>query len=202
MGGRELSRLQKAAQKRRPNDFYETPDWAIQVLIDRMPESYFKPSIMEPCVGDGAIARLFEEKTGAFVHTNDLDPKRPAMTHYNAAAAGLWELPRLDWVITNPPFVKAIEIAVHAVPWALKGVCLYLRLSFLEPTGKRADWLFANPPTRMIVLPRISFTGDGHTDSVTGAWMVWSDLFAPGIEIVSNSSNQSLQKRGYTALIS
>ena len=37
----------------------------------------------------------------------------------------------------------------------------------------RGAWLAAYPPTTLIVLPRISFTGDGNTDSATCAWFVW-----------------------------
>ena len=43
------------------------------------------------------------------------------------------------------------------------------------PAGSmdRGAWLNEHPPTTLIVLPRISFTGNGKTDSVTCAWMVW-----------------------------
>jgi len=55
-------------------------------------------------------------------------------------------------------------------------VAMLLRLSFLEPTAKvnpRGPWLAECPPSRLIVLPRCSYTGDGRTDSVTTAWMIW-----------------------------
>jgi hypothetical protein len=50
---------------------------------------------------------------------------------------------------------------------------MLLRLSYLEPTEDRGAWLNSHPPTDLIVLPRISFTGNGKTDSVTCAWIVW-----------------------------
>jgi hypothetical protein len=53
------------------------------------------------------------------------------------------------------------------------GVVLLLRLSFLEPTDQRGDWLAENPPDMQIVLPRWSYKENGKTDSVTTAWMVW-----------------------------
>jgi hypothetical protein len=49
---------------------------------------------------------------------------------------------------------------------------MLLRLSYLEPCNNRAEFLSVNPPS-LIVLPRISFTGDGKTDNVTCAWFVW-----------------------------
>jgi hypothetical protein len=61
---------------------------------------------------------------------------------------------------------------------------MLLRLSFLEPTRERGPWLAANPPDLVIVLPRISFTGDGKTDSVTCAWMIWDkDIKDRGIVV-------------------
>ena len=53
------------------------------------------------------------------------------------------------------------------------GVAFLLRLSFVEPTNERGDWLEKNPPTGRITLPRYSFTGDGRSDSVTAEWMIW-----------------------------
>ncbi len=53
------------------------------------------------------------------------------------------------------------------------GVAFLLRLSYLEPCWDRADWLVQHPVSKLIVLPRISFTGDHKTDSVTCGWFVW-----------------------------
>ena len=63
-----------------------------------------------------------------------------------------------------------------------------LRLSFLEPTLTRREFLRANPPKRVIVLPRISFTGDGRTDSVTCAWLIWTTgpSDSQGVEVAYN----------------
>lgn len=109
--------------------------------------------------------------------------------------------PPVDWVVTNPPFAAAMPILQYAVAHARVGVALYLRLSFLEPTRACGPWLEAHPPTRVLVLPRHSFSGDGKTDSVTGAWMVWRrDRVATGaIQIRSKQScgiARSLSRRG------
>ena len=65
---------------------------------------------------------------------------------------------------------------------------MLLRLSWLEPCNDRAQIFRADPPVRLIILPRISFRGPGgrgkgRTDSVTSAWMVWG--VAPGITWVT-----------------
>ena len=56
---------------------------------------------------------------------------------------------------------------------------MLLRLSYAEPCLNRAEWLKAHPISHLIVLPRISFTGNGKTDNVTCAWFVW-DKLRPG----------------------
>jgi hypothetical protein len=61
---------------------------------------------------------------------------------------------------------------------------MFLRLSYLEPVRNRGAWLAAHPPTGLIVLPRISFTGDGQTDTVTCAWMVWDKLARGTIRVI------------------
>lgn len=88
---------------------------------------------------------------------------------------------RPDWVISNPPFTAAGEIvwrALRAEPRA--GVAMLLRCTFGEPCNSSPQaprngrlWLPAHPPTAILMLPRISFTGDGHTDSAPCWWFLW-----------------------------
>jgi hypothetical protein len=86
------------------------------------------------------------------------------------------EIKRYDhaWEAMNehPDGECAFKILTNAL-FTCKKVAMLLRLSFLEPTRERGPWLAKNPPDLVIVLPRISFTGDGKTDSVTCAWMIW-----------------------------
>jgi hypothetical protein len=172
---------------RRANDFYPTPSWAERELDRRVP---IVGAVAEPCVGAGDLIR---HRTDV-AWTNDIDDAKPATHHMDARSPNAWALfPPCDWVITNPPFNHALAILDSALDRARVGVAFLLRLSFLEPTtgtarhAGRADWLAAHPPCRLIVLPRISFTGDGNTDSVTCAWMVWSrgGWLRPGVECVS-----------------
>lgn len=154
---------------RRKNDFYPTPEGAARALRNRMRFGVHQPlEYAEPCVGDGALVR------GLGIEprwTNDIDPQMRATYHFDASK--LWPVNGVPWVITNPPFSLAAEILVHSLARATEGVAMLLRLSFLEPTRKRAEQLVYDPPTHMLVLPRLSFTGDGKADSVTCAWMVW-----------------------------
>jgi hypothetical protein len=180
-------------RKRRKLDFYPTAGWAADVLWRRLPLSVVDnrgSTWAEPCVGAGDLIRPI---AGPPRWTNDVDPEREATFHGNAAAVSWWQdtpPPPVDWVVTNPPFSQAMGILRHAYEHARVGVAFLLRASFLEPTKRRSGWFQLHQPTRVIVLPRISFTGDGHTDNVTCCWMIWCKVpgvVEPGVEVVHPS---------------
>lgn len=182
---------------RRANDFYPTPAWAERELDRRLP---IRGVIAEPCVGDGDLVRHRTDVGW----TNDIDASKPATYHRDAADPASWGFfAGFDWVITNPPFNKAMAILSLAHAHARTGVAFLLRLSFLEPTkgsrrkGGRADWLAAHPPDHLLVLPRIPFKGGKGTDSVTCAWMVWArGRLGRGIECVSPTAEALREAQG------
>lgn len=163
---------------RRPNDFYPTPGWATHELLRHVDVG---GAVLECCAGDLAIAANLPERCS--VMTNDIDTARNC--HMSFDASKPWPLVKgaVDWVITNPPFAFAPAIVPLAYEHATIGIAMLLRLSYLEPVENRGAWLNEHPPTELIVLPRISFTGDGKTDNVTCAWFVW-DKQSTGQKIV------------------
>lgn len=166
----------------RPFEFYETPPGVTAALLAHLP-SLERRSVLDPCVGDGAIVRVLEERyPHALYMTNDLDPLRPADRHVDATTAEGWrELERraglslIDWVITNPPFSLAHLIIPQAIERARRGVAMLLPLRFIEPTRERALVLESYPWSAQVTLgsPRPSFTEDGRTDSLTTFWAIW-----------------------------
>ena len=127
-----------------------------------------------------ATIRIATELPCQRVTTNDIDPTQPSLCHADAAGVTFWQTVvetrgPIDWVVTNPPFAQPTNyhIVRHALAHARCGVAMIQRLSFLEPTQDRSDFLVEHPPTRMIVMPRWSYTSNGKTDSVTTAWMIW-----------------------------
>lgn len=162
---------------RRVRDFYPTPEYATRELLRRVPQ--IRGYILEPCVGDGAIARVVDGGDRV-VYGSDVDPQMNCSFCGDATREDFWASvkdvmfeDRIDWVVTNPPFNVAAQIIPLAYKHADKGIAMLLRLSYLEPTEDRGRWLNEHPPSALIILPRISFTGDGKTDSVTCAWVVW-----------------------------
>jgi len=166
---------------RRKNDFYETSAFAVIELVKHI---NIKGVLFECCAGKGAISiPLRMHYPTSPIYTNDIDQSLPADQHFDATKKENWmhyTLPTdnetIDWTITNPPFNKAYKILVNAYEHSRLGVAMLLRLSFLEPTYERQDWLAEYPPDELIVLPRFSFTGDGKTDSVTCAWFIWGKV--------------------------
>jgi hypothetical protein len=130
--------------------------------------------VLEPCSGKHDIASPLI-RAGLAVDTNDIDPQVFATTNidYLSQVFLTSTNERYDWVVTNPPFKNAMAMLRKALRESNCGAAFQLRLSFLEPTEDRVDFLRQFPPTTVIVLPRYSFTGDGKSDSVTTAWMVW-----------------------------
>lgn len=193
---------------RRKNDWYPTPEWATEELLKHVPLSGV---LFECCVGDGVMARVLERRGKVF--TNDIDPARDSWFQLDAAACDSWAKHFVqigaDWVVTNPPFNVAPQIVPLAYEYARTGIAMLLRLSYLEPTEDRGAWLNAYPPTKLIVLPRISFTGNGKTDNVTVAWMVWDKgtaqaapvpaiIIAPNLRFVGaiSGDNNATQQEG------
>lgn len=187
--------LEQDPTTRRAFDWYPTPAWMTEVLLRRC--HVF--DVLEPCAGDGAIANVLRAR-GITVWTNDIDPSRKTDWNVDATVPLFWENMRAlgshFWTVTNPPF----NLAEHIVPLAVGiglPVAMILRLSWLEPTDSRQRFLEKHPPSRLIVMPRHDFRGNGATDSVTSAWMVWDEGSGRrGVEVVTKAERDELIAKG------
>lgn len=176
---------------RRKHDFYETPPHYIDALLSRV---HIVGDIFEPCVGTGCISKRIDTSQRN-VYTNDIDKRRKADWHFDAAEVEGWEEhvseTLVDWVITNPPFNRWLDIARIAV-MRTPNVALLARLSILEPTEDREVFWTLHPPTGLIVLPRYSFrlndAGKRQTDSVTCCWVIWEDGQQPCLSVEGRPS--------------
>jgi hypothetical protein len=163
------------------HDYYPTPEKITRELVKALPE--IKGTIIgEPCSGQGAISRVLSE-FGCTAKCSDIqwddDKNRDATT------ADFWESTfthNIDWMVTNPPFCAAEKILPLAWKYSNVGCAFLLRLTYLEPTKGRAQWLQAHADNlRMIipVSPRPRFRRDtSGADSVTTAWFVWDKTWS------------------------
>jgi hypothetical protein len=175
---------------RRALDFYPTPAWATRVLLDRLPQ--IRGRVLECCSGQGDISNALAERDTVSVIENDIDTRCASDFHLDATDPAAWQRMNehagpFDWVVSNPPFSLAPKIVPLAQRYGVRGIAMLLRLSYLEPCLDRVDWLMDwDAHGRVLVLPRISFTGDGKTDNVTAAWLVFGDV-PHGWEVVSKA---------------
>lgn len=156
---------------RRKYDFYETGKALTLALLENYPITKAGP-ILEPCAGKDAISGVLCQQ-GFNVITNDkyVDGHRYKL---DARDPDLYDEIQPRTVITNPPFEDAYRILETS--WespSVRTVAFLLRLSFLEPTFDRGEFLKRHPPNVVLILPRFSFTDNGKTDLVTCAWMIW-----------------------------
>lgn len=182
---------------RRRWDQYFTPAHATRELMKHV--NFTNCYVLECCNGDGAITSVVRE-VASVVKTNDIDQDLLTDYHRDVSIAERWKtFPQGGhWVVSNPPFNQAPQIIPLAYEYANVGIAMLLRLSYLEPCftrkSNRAAWLAEHPPTQLIVLPRISFTGDGKTDNVTCAWMVWDKrVSTSSITIVPRATNRETE---------
>lgn len=155
-------------------DFYPTPTKLTKALLNRVE---IAGSILEPCAGDGAISNLFKAN-GYHVITNDIDPRHQCNHTLDASVPLSWMLlPRTDWIITNPPYGKAVnQIVPLAWEHCRVGMAMLLRGNWYEACSSRFKfWVASSPYLAQIVQfeSRDSFTGDGKPDKVGVYWFVY-----------------------------
>ena len=181
----------KRIKMRRPKDAYYSPKSLVHPVIS---EIVMDGVIFECCNGKGDISDVLRE-AGKTVLTNDIDPDCASDLHNDATDPYFWNRVEVDWVVTNPPFSKAAEIVQLAYEHAKVGIAFFLRLSFLEPCKGRVEFLEKYPPNEVYVMPRISFTGDGSKDLVTGMWAVWrKDTTSQKLKVISRHALQQYTK--------
>lgn len=166
----DMGPASKKPSKRRERDTYYTPDWATQELLKAFPEIR-GGTLLDPCCGDGRMAKALAPRFERVV-LNDIEPNAE-LNNYNMDARNkqLYAEANADWIVSNTPFIGAGQIAATCLAAAPRGVALLLRCTFLEPCDGR-QWLTKCPPSNVLCLPRISFTGGG-ADSAPCWWFVW-----------------------------
>ena len=175
-----------------PDDFYETPAWAVERLVERtMRPTVFteKPAHwFEPTAGDGAIIQAVNKYLGRAQKWTAVECRATAYEQLAQLGADAFIADYLNWsptpamveatevVITNPPFALAEEVIRRACvqfPHAMK--CFLVRLGFLASEKRLSLWASFGAAPSVYVLPnRPSFVPSGKTDSADYCWLVWN----------------------------
>lgn len=159
------------ASERREGDYYPTPDWVADALLDNCNNDYrFHGNVWECACGDGRLAERIKAKCPfAEVYSSDLYNRG----YGESGVDFLTSRRETDWIITNPPFELTFEFMLQAKKLAKSGFAFLLPIRYM--TGqRRARFYRKYPPSRIIVIPRkIDFLGTGNP-KMEFAWFMWA----------------------------
>jgi hypothetical protein len=168
-----LDQMTRLAGSGNPNrekdDFYATPDWAIDALLDR---EKFPGEIWEPACGDGAICKRLQHYGYNHIYATDLIDRGYGDAHFDFMNSHR----KTDNIITNPPFKIGTKFTLHALNLAEKKVAMFNKLSFLEGKERR-DRLFSLNVLEYVYVfgNRVGFNGGGGM--LAFAWFVFNNEY-------------------------
>lgn len=168
-----LEQMTRMAGSGNPNrekdDFYATPDWAIDALLDR--EMFFG-EIWEPACGDGAICKRLMKRGYKHIYATDLVDRGYGDDHFDFMNSNR----QTENIITNPPFKIGTKFTLHALNLASDKVAIFNKLSFLEGKERRDRLYSLNMLECCYVFgKRVGFNGGGGM--LAFAWFVFSKKY-------------------------
>lgn len=167
-----------SGSKRRKNDLYETPEWAVRSLFSR--EKFPGGEIWECACGNGRISKVIEE---LYPHANsvhsDIDNKYYTLNNYdfiNGDPEHRFSFFRPDFIVTNPPYSLFSEFVLKA-----KQVCKQKFAFFIKTNGlhgiKRYKEIYSDkefPLARVYLFDRrVNFDGFTVSNTLESCWIVF-----------------------------
>lgn len=160
--------------ERQKRDFYPTPEYATQALMDR---EVFYSSVWEPACGDGRMSEVIWGN-GYIVYSSDIFDYGYHRNFKTMDFLGNDGVSGYD-IITNPPFRYAFEFVERCKKLAHRKFALFLKTVFLE-SQKRYD-MFKDTEFPLKCLyqfsKRVPIYKNGvemkNSGLVAYAWFVW-----------------------------
>lgn len=155
--------------------FYRVPDNILNPIVKK---DFLSGRILLPLDTDGQLESQLRSQgyTDCIRADNDTD-------HLDAA---WWKgLPKFDWTLAITQGVRGnIQWIIEpGYELATRGLIILDRLTFLEPTRARSEFLLEKPLSNLIILnPRPVFRADKRQtkDSVTSVWMIYDKTISKG----------------------
>lgn len=159
--------------KLEPNDFYPTPGWVTQAILER---EFLPGKILEPACGDGAIC--IELAKSGYVPGVDFSASDLIDRGYGAVQDFLTTDVSYDTIITNPPFKLANEFVKKGYALSREKLIMLLRIQFLEGQKRKKEIFDVIPPSKIYVFSkRITMYPHGRRTAGSGTmcfgWFVW-----------------------------
>ena len=173
---RQAQSIVGMSEGRPEHDFYPTPDYVTQALLDR---EKFSPIVWEPACGDGAMSKVLE-KNGYYVTSTDLIDRGYGINPVDFLTDNL-DMGRNTSIITNPPFSLAQEFVERALSLTDSKIAMFGKLSFLE--GKSRREMFNRVPLSKVWVfsQRVKLTREGKSYKNGGmiafAWYVFDHSY-------------------------
>jgi hypothetical protein len=158
---------------REKDDFYPTPIYATQSLLDKV---QFSGSVWECACGDGAMSDVIINN-GYDVYSSDLIERG-----YGDKLNFLTSNKKVDNIITNPPYKDALAFLNKAKESSHNKIAFLLKTVFLERVGRYDMFMDTEFPLKTVYQfsKRISFSKNNtnYTNYTNGgmiafAWFVW-----------------------------
>lgn len=146
----------KTNYKLKKQDFYQTPDYAIEPLLKYTPKDWF---VLDPACGNGNIVKFFWRHGYAIDGTDILKDKKNDFLKFTT-------LSMYDCIVTNPPFSLKTDFLEKAAMLG-KPFAFLMNLTSLE-TARRQK-VYQEKHLQLILLDkRVDF--ETPNDSKSGAW--------------------------------
>ena len=169
--------MQRRIEDKDSLDDFPTPPWATRALCEYLQKrhiSLYTQTCREPAANRGYMARTLEEYFKSVEASDIADygvgyPLQDFLT--------VQELPKTDWLITNPPFVLAQDFINKSFEVS-SNTAVILRIAFLEGK-KRWEELFSVRKPSLVLqfverVPMVKGQYDPNASSATAyAWFVW-----------------------------
>jgi len=121
----------RANGDREENDFYPTPRYAVEALLER---EKFEGSFWEPACGEGDISEVIKKYyPNNSIRSTDLIDRGYGQGDINfLSQIDLAGMGNIDNIITNPPFSMALEFVEQSKKYSNKKIAMFLKTVFLE----------------------------------------------------------------------
>lgn len=172
--------MQRRHEDKDSLDDFPTPPWATRALLRYMTEHYFDigETCREPAANRGYMAKTLEEVFASVEASDvyDYGIGYPVKDFLHD------DFKKVDWTITNPPFVLAMEFINKALNTSNLGVAVILRIAFLEGKKRYLELFKDNPPSHVLQfverVPMVKGRYDPDASSATAyAWFIWDNNF-------------------------
>lgn len=186
-------------------EFFPTPPWATRALVEHVigKRGLRRLTVHEPACGEGHMAAVLEEYFGRVISTDVFPYGFGGVRDFLDTM--FMDLVDADWIITNPPFEKAVEFVELALERATLGVAMFVRAGFITGKARYRRLFKPFPPTCVAHFAeraplhkgRWDPEGETATDYV---WLVWRKapsgaLLAPRATVWIPPSRKFLTRR-------